>query len=466
MNVTSLVFLGSLLFTTEAYAALSVDQYILQIQNKGAQGRALVENVRAMELKLDEADAITTTELYGQAGLSDDQSEKLIPYMGSRTEGLGWTLGLKKQFLTGTSANLYYDSHWANLTNAAGISQPNYWENKATLELVQPLWRNGFGSEVRANYDLKESQAKANLLQAQFDLKTFLLDSQNIYWSLVTYDQVIKLQEENVDRSRRLRDLMAKKAKLRLIDDVDYLQVQASLESRELELQTSRDERANLARQFNIRRGEDLDSVEILDPLPAELTTQVKADLKKATREDFENLKAIAEVSKSAARAGRSRLRPQLDIVGTVSANGMDAASSRARTEVTDIDHGSWSIGVRFSTSIDVGLTRDIYHSYVAQQRAANDLSESAEFQLRRQFKALVEQLGEAQKRYERAINLEKLQTELVKRERQRLNNGRTTTFQLISLEQNLAAVQIQAVQARLGLVKVHNTLKTFKESP
>jgi hypothetical protein len=94
----------------------------------------------------------------------------------------------------------------------------------------------------------------------------------------------------------------------------------------------------------------------------------------------------------------------------------------------------------------------------------AADLKGNAEYSLERTYAAISAQHGEAQRRYERAVSLEKVQTELVKRERQRLLNGRTTTFQTITFEQNLASSQVQKVKAQLALLQLHNVLKTFTE--
>jgi outer membrane protein TolC len=467
MKSIAIVFLlASFPALAQTPKALTLKEYLNQVRNGSAQGQAAVDMVKAMELRMVEVQSITSPEIYGEAGMSDDQSEKLIPFMGTRTEGFGWKLGLRKQFTSGTQADLSYNSNWANITGAAGIPQPNYWENKAVLEMSQPIWRNGFGSETRAQIDLKRADLKRRLLESKYDLKNLMLKAENTYWSLVAYNEMIKLQEENVDRSKKNRDLMKNKAGLRLVDDVDYLQTQASLESRELDLLKSIDERTNLIRDFNTLRGMDGDVVEKLADLPEkEMAVKFKGGAK-ITREDFDVLRAKAEMARAEARAGRSRVRPQLDLVGSFSANGMDTKSSRAYEEVAQNDHESWRVGVRFSAALDFGLIGGMYRSFKAQQRAAQNLGQSADFTLERTYSALSSQHGEAQRRLEKATNLEKLQTQLVKRERQRLVNGRTTTFQFISMEQALAAAQIQKVQAQLALLQVHNVLKTFEESP
>ncbi len=446
--------------------SISLEQYLNQVKAGSPQAQGLVETVRSRELAMGKADNITVTEIYGDAGVGDDQSEKLVPFMGRRTEGHGWKLGLRKKFVTGTQANLFYDSRWANITGAQGIPQPNYFENKATLELVQPLWRNGFGSETRAEIDLQLATSKIELLESKYDLKNLLLGAENTYWSLVAYNEMIKLQQENVERSRKMRDLMKNKAGLRLVDDVDFLQVQASLEMRELELQSSLDERANLIREFNTLRGVNSETVEALSDSPEkQLSVKFKGG-PRISREDFDILRQKAEAARAAARGGRSHIRPQLDLVGNFSANGMDPQYGRAQSEVEKNEHENWMVGVRFSAALDFGLIWDMMNSFKAQERAAKQMGAAADFNLERTYSGLNSKHSEAQRRFEMSANLEKLQTQLVKRERQRLINGRTTTFQALTLEQNLAAAQIKKVESQLALVKIHNALKAFEEAP
>jgi outer membrane protein TolC len=301
-------------------------------------------------------------------------------------------------------------------------------------------------------------------LEAKYRLKNLLLSAENTYWSLVSLNQVIKLQEENVDRSRKLRDLMRNKAKLRLVDDVDALQAQAALESRELELQSSLDDRSAMVREMNTMRGQSQDVLETLAELPEKDWAKVVRPGLKITREDFEVLRQEAEMARSQARAGVSHVQPQLDLVGNFSANSIDPQSGRAYDEVARNEHETWYVGLKFSMALDIGLIHSVANSFRAQKRVAADLKGNAEYSLERTYAAISAQHGEAQRRYERAVSLEKVQTELVKRERQRLLNGRTTTFQTITFEQNLASSQVQKVKAQLALLQLHNVLKTFTE--
>ena len=120
-------------------------------------------------------------------------------------------------------------------------------------------------------------------------------------------------------------------------------------------------------------------------------------------------------------------------------------------------------MGVTFSVPLDFGLVSDLRRGYRSATAAADNLREQAQFSELRAWDDLVKQQREAKGHYDRALSVEKIETDLVKRERQRLLNGRTTTFEAINIEQNLALAQILRVRAQLALMQIHNAIKTFE---
>jgi outer membrane protein TolC len=252
---------------------------------------------------------------------------------------------------------------------------------------------------------------------------------------------------------------------MRLVDDVDALQAQAAHETRELELMSSIDERAALVRQFNTLRGQDTDDVGTLGELPtgAMLLKMVKDPNKRMSREDFGMIYQQAVASQAEAAGARSMIRPQLDVVAGVASNGFDPSRSASWEETQDYSNPGWHVGVQFSVPLDYSLLKNLRHGFNSQKRAAEQKMEAAKFNEERAWDDIIKQRHEAQRRFEKASSLEKVQTSLVKRERSRLMNGRSTTFQSLTIEQNLAMAQIQRVRAQLALLQVHNLVKSFE---
>jgi outer membrane protein TolC len=449
---------------------MTLNEYLGQVKAQNHQARALIETVTSAESRLKvEPESDLATEIYANYNLFDDQKQTPQPvFMGTETRGSQWRAGLRKQTSFGLDANLYFNSQRTVIVgaNPAFLPLPDYNEAKTVLELNQALWRNSFGEATRADIEAKRAAIQTELMQARFDLKNLLMDAQNTYWALVSHNQIVKLQEDNVDRARKLRDRMSRGARLRLFDDTDAMQAEASFQTRELELQTSLDERAALVRMFNTLRGLTTDEVPALDDLPTKEFAPADFGKGRMAREDFDLLRARAAAEAAQAKSVISRIRPQLDLVGSLASNGRDGATSRSYDLATSDKYPTWAVGVNFSMPIDITLIFDTKRAYRAKGKAAEDMKAQADYNEERAWRDLVQQQREAFGRYQRSISVEKIQTDLVRRERQRLNAGRATTFEALNIEQGLALAQIQRVRAQLAFLQIHNALKTFEATP
>lgn len=459
----------SVVFITLSANALTLDEYLSAVKANNPEARALIASIEAAEVKLNRADLGVMPEAYGSYTLFDDRTPPLNPgFSPSKRDGYSWKVGVQQQSTLGLSGNLYFENNQIALGGVSPTFFPinDYVNNRGVLELKQSLWRNGFGGQTRAELKAAKAGAQAELYNQQFKLKNLLLDAENAYWSLVTYNQIVGLQQENVERSKKLYERMAKQVRARLFDDVEGLSSQAAYESRELELQTSTNDRANLARVFNTLRGLDSDVVEKLQDLP-ELEAQAtyKKSQFKMRREDFLALKEMAKVAENQAKSARSSYKAQVDLVGTVASNGLNPQFAGAYDQVKGWDHPSWSVGIQVKFPLNFSLNNKLYNAAKKDIQAGRDNSDNADFQMMRTWEEISQRQKEMQEIYNKARRIEKSLTALMAKERTRLNNGRTTTFQLLTYEQNLVGAQIQRTRAQLGLIQIKNLLKTFEAS-
>jgi outer membrane protein TolC len=467
------LILCALCAATPAFAqsALTLNQYLDDVRSHNPEARAAIDNVESYEARRNEAESPLMTEFYGTWNKRDDKKPTQVPAIfGTETAVEQWRTGFRKQTDFGLGADLYFNSQRTTIVGASPTFLPvaDYMEASAVLGLTQSLWRNGFGEGTRAQIEAQRAANDINLLQSRFQLKNILLNAENAYWSVVSFNQVVKLQQENVERARKLRDYMSGRARMKLFDDTDAMQAQAAFESRELELQNSLDERAVLIRQFNTLRGLDSDQIQSLDGLPTNaMMSEVHQPVRgKMTREDFDMLRAQARAGVAQAKYANSQIQPQLDLVASVATNGRDGTTPEAYQQTETNHYPTWSVGVNFSVPLDFGMISDIRRGYRKASAAADDLHSQAQFSEVRAWDDLNQQKKEAQGRYDRSLSVERIQTELVKREHTRLINGRATTFEALNFEQNLALAQIQRVQSQLFLLKIYNAIKTFEAKP
>ena len=445
---------------------LTLTKYLDQVRAKNPAAQAAQASVTAAEAHLNFAETSFMSEFYAKYSIFDQRELPTNPLAPPESRGRNWKLGVRDQTKFGLQADAYFSSNRTELLGVNPFYLPinDYEQSVLGLQLTQSLWRNGFGETSKATFDRQKSMDRTDLLRAQFELKNLLLKAENTYWSLVSYNEVIKLQGENVERARRLRDHMQKSAEMRLFDDVDAMQTEASFEQRDLERLTSMNERASLIRDFNTLRGSTDEQLESLEDLPAQaiFLKTVRDPSQRMSREDFRITAEQATQLDESAKGAISQLHPQLDLVGGISANGLDNRAASAQHQALHLQHPDWNVGVVFSIPLDYSLIRDTMRSYRAQRLAAKATAESARFEEDRAWDALLKNKRESQDIYERSMALEKLETTLVNSERRRLLNGRSTTLQTVTIEQNLALAQISRVRAQLALLQIHNLIKQF----
>lgn len=447
---------------------LTLEAYLQSVKTGNAEVRSLVAAIEASDVQQRQADLGIMPEAYGEYNVFDDRTPPLNPgFSPDRRDGYSWKFGVRQQTNFGLGGNLYFENNQIHLggVNPGFFPINNYTSNRGVLELRQSLWMNSFGEKTRADLNAARSAAKAELYNQKFKLKNLMLQAENTYWMMVTYNHIAQLQEENVDRAKKLNDRMTRNVRLKLFDDVESIQTEIAFEKRQLELQSTNNDRAQISRAFNTLRGVDSDQVEPLQDMPNMDNIGKIAPLAefKLGREDFLALKEMAKAEENKARSARSGFKPKVDLVGSLASNGLDPRFNTAYDEVKDFNHPSWAVGIQVSFPLNFSLNSKLYKAAKMDTQAAMDAGHDAEFKMVRTWRELSSQQRELLDIYNKAVRIESSQSSLLSKERNRLSNGRTTTFQLLSFEQDLASAQVQRARAQLGLIQVRNLLNTFE---
>lgn len=446
---------------------IGLEQYLEQVRANSPQLQSAYLNVLSLEKRVDEADFATT--FIGYAGWNHTYDEKTTSnptFQGSKTESDSLLLGIKKTTMFGLSADLSADRTNLEFTDATALPLKQYTDSRLSLKLTQSLWRNGFGEMTRAENAATTAAIRAELMAAKFKLRSLNIQAENVYWTLASLQQVVKLQQDNVDSAKKLSQWMTGRQKLNLVDDVESLQTQAALEARDLELQNSTDQLNQTRHLFYTLLGKTTTDEVELEPLPEkEWAEQVKT-LKqtKRYREDFEALRAQAKAEEAKVVSMRSSLRPQLDLQASYNSNIRERYEADSYKDMTDFDTPTWTVGVMFSVPLDFSLTSKLKKGSELKVASAKLAYAQADFEEERTWDEVIRKRKEAQARFEQAINLEKIRTKIVEKERRRHRSGRTTTFQAITNEQDLASSQVLRVQSQLNLIQAHNQIKAFVE--
>ena len=443
--------------------ALTLDEYLGQVRlnNEGVRGAKL--GGEAKELRLTEGSLYFKPSFFLTGEFSDDKRPTVAPsFQGSRTLRETWSAGLSQNFRTGTKASVSYNIYKTDIRGAQ-VALPMFYDVAPKIEVSQSLWRNWLGREFEATETAQNSQTESARLNDQFTLKQLLIKAENTYWRLVFAEESLKVQKESLARAVKLRDWNSSRMKNNLVDEADYLQAEANLQSRELEHETAQIELETAKKEFNsVRQSNEDVSLAGNSTTDRAFLTNVSLPQKSGIREDvliaIENQKIVTANS----ALGLERNKPNLEVYGSYSLNGRKRDYADSYNMMDDGKNAWTTFGLRFSTPLDFGAQSDYRKGY-AQEKVAADLnSRRKTFEVDREYDILSQRFDLFKKRLKLSKRMEEVQLKKLTAEKKRYNQGRTTTFQVLQFEQDYANTQLLTIKNESELVAAYNQLKLF----
>ncbi len=452
---------------------LSLGDYLAQVRRGNEGVRSAEETSQGALLRSREASLVFSPQLHAAGQLLSDARPQLTPFAPQKTDAQGFQLGISQQFAFGAQARLGYQFQHVKLD----VLQPqfflntDYYDAIPSFELAVPLLRNFGASEARAQQSLLEASALATHYGEGFRARMLLVEAELGYWRLALGREVVQVQNKTLDRTRFLRDWAQRRVNLNLGDRSDLLQASAAYRFRELELQGATNEERSAAQSFNSLRGEEPSSVvgaladlslASLD-IPAEWKS---SEVPPREREDLLAAKQAQRLSAGQAEQTFERNRPNVELFGQAQLNGRANSASEAISSGWSFDRRTAAVGVRLVSTLNFGAKSDTQVGAEKERSAASLALDRKRFEQRQEFIDLKARLMEAQSRLSLARELEKIQDEKLTNERDRLQRGRSTTFQLIQFETDFSAAQLARLRSQFEVIRLVAQLKTFGAHP
>jgi outer membrane protein TolC len=446
--------------------AITLDEYLDQVRlrNGGVQGSKM--SSQAKGLRFNEASLFFKPSFFLTGEYADDQRPTNSPlFQGYQTIRHTMRTGLTQNWETGTKATLSYNIYKTQINGVSSTFLPRsrFYDVSPQLEISQSLLRNFLGSEFKANTDAQVAQVEAQKFTEQYNYKQLLVGAENAYWRLYFAQLSVKVQEESLARAKKLRDWNEGRVKSNLVDDVDLLQAEGNLQSREIEYQDAITELDTANREFNsiredetpvsMENGTKPDSLDIVNaPTPA----------KAKIREDVLVFMANQKLAVANSQLGTERNKANIELYGSYSMNGRNLDYGKAYEQAATNTRPYTIVGVRFTTPLDFGSMADYKKAYAQEVKASEMSLKRKSFEVEREWEILNQRLQNFKRRLLLSQKMEKVQEKKLSRERSRYNQGRTTTFQVLQFEQDYANAQILKLRNERELITVHNQLKLF----
>lgn len=446
---------------------LSVDQYLAQVTQSNEDYRATVLNRAGASDRSVEGSLLFSPQAFANVQYADDKRPTFLEAItGSENIAKAASFGVSQQFRFGLQAKLSYNVTYTSLlgANPAFVTQPRYFDNGLSLELSQPLWKNAFGRASRFTEDASTFQAKALSYGESFKGKAALADAESRYWRLAIAREIVKVQQQSLDRAINIRNFNAGRERLHLIDKADLLQSEAAVKARQLDLRSAVDEERAARRGFNSGRG--LDSEEVSETLilpDTKAITGLEVPQRSALRDDVK----AAELGLKAASAGnelsRDKMLPSLDVFASASTNGRDSAFSPSASESFGTSHPMVVAGLKFALPLDIGTTSTVRGAYLKELQGAELNYQRKLFDQENNWKDLLQKFTEAKARLAIAQELEEAQSTKLNEERKRQKEGRSTTFQVFVFEQEFLGSQLIRIQTQGLILGLLTQMKLYR---
>ncbi len=453
--------------TSVSATPLTLDQYLEQVKTNNPQYKATLQASEGAKQRSDEGSLLTLPQLEIDASKTVDNTEPTNAAMGDKNTYERYSLSLLQNTSFGLQGKLSYGHQYTFTENGhAMLDAPfhyGYHRASPSIELKQSLWKNFFGSEVRASKEALTASAQAVQFAERAKNIGVIIEAQNTYNNLYYAQKVVKAVKESLEASQKLESWAKRRMNQGLGEKSDYYQTKAASELREIDyLQAQLDVR-NAARAFNSFRGIESDDVqEILDE-PKSLTFNKRTFTDEIWRDDVRAAQKQAQAAKAQSLLGKERNRPTLDLYGRYAWTGLDSEGRKAHNEAMSDNFPIYTVGVNLVVPLALWKSNNVVDGYHKEALAA-DLSFKRKMQeQQRDYQNLVSKIETTELKLKLATALEQSQRVKVQEERRRHQRGRTTFFQVLQFEQEYLSSQLNKIKTEAELNSLLTQLQQYR---
>jgi outer membrane protein TolC len=335
---------------------------------------------------------------------------------------------------------------------------------EAAVQARQPIGKNAFGFIDRRNI----AKTILTILNADLDTKerieALLAKVDKAYWQWAEAKKSLAIYGDLLERANDLHLANARNYDIGLIERGDLLASQANVLIREKDLLTARNRYRRAEEQIKLLI--NLDVKEQIHPEDDLEYRTIDFSLENCliqafqTRRDYLKAKRDIDIKDIVLETKANARWPEIDLVASFAANGVDREFGRAMNNITTDDNADYFAGIEISIPFGNRKAR-------AEFNKARHNKEKAILSLKSIERSIVTEVGDAFRDYSTYnINLDKLQEamrlelEKLKEEEKRFQAARSSTKRLIDYQQDYLYAQLALADGLLDLEKARVDLE------
>ncbi len=463
---------------------ITLEDYLSQVRGSNQSLKGANASIEASRQRENSSDLITTPRAFGQVAKQVDEKPPASFLSGDKSEAMVYSFGVQKIWSFGLQSQVSYNLNKVDISRdnlplllAPGVVNPlavalndesskKFSEGRTQVDLEQPLWKNWMGRSYDIARDSTQAKLAAQRQGEQYKVKALLAQAELVYWQLALASDAVRTQQGALARFQKIRDWVQNRVKLSLADRADLLQAEAGVKARRLELELSMRDRISWQRNFNTLRsvqGDNLDA-DVM-PISSRMLSDMSMSAGSVKRLDVEVARSLEKVAEAEVQDVREKFKPELSVFGSYAMNAREDSLGKAASEALKADKPTMVVGLKFSTPLDRDLINRERSGLVKASEAARIDREQKEFSARQEWDDLLRQLSDARIRLQLATDIELAQKQKLDYEKNRLERGRTTTYQILLFEQDYANAQLGAIKAKAEILGIIAKLKSFGDA-
>lgn len=388
-------------------------------------------------------------------------------------------LSLSQQLPTGTQLSLTTGATRRATNSDFVFLNPN-WGADATLQVTQPLLQ-GFGTLVnRSRIVVARNSRDQSAYSFELAVVDTLRQVEDAYWNMVASRATISVRQQSLELAERLLNETRERVNVGTSAPIDLVQSEAGVASRREEVIAARNAAGNAEDTLKAVLGFDEPS-EWLVPITATEDYEVEpfqTDLAAAIDTALEDRPELAQqqlaidLAEHNLKVARHGTLPTLDLAASYGGAGIggrgeyndpelgpirvDTGLGDAYDNVASLDFPHWEVGVNFS--VPLGNTQA--KANVAGSRYQVARQETSLRGLRQQIvrdvRVAVRALDDSAAAIEAATASVDFANRNLEAEQTKFENGLSTNYQVLQIQEDLAAARLSLINAYLSYHHSH----------
>lgn len=377
-------------------------------------------------------------------------------------------LGLTQLLAPGTSLSVSFNNARSETNSQFFFINPAY-DSLLGFSIVQPLLR-GFGSDVnRTAIEVARRQRDISRLEFEALVIGIVQSVEDAYWNLVYARDNLEVSRTSLALALDLLEQTRTRVRIGTSAPIDIVQSEATVAAREQGIIVAENlvEAAadNLKFLMGFENPADWQSVIVpVDTLevsvaPADVEEAMRTAL--AERLEIKQRLLSEDINRLAVVAAHNATRPRLDLVASYGLSGASGTSRNPQTgqvisqgwgnalqQIVDRDFDRWAAGVQFS--LPIGNTEA--KANLAQRRFALAQARQQLAALRQsivaEVRTAVRNLEAGAKSIAAAAKARELAERNLDAEQKKFANGMSTNYQVLKIQEDLAAARASELQS------------------